>query len=146
MACNRDISTFEETEESHEKSQDSRPPGRDLNPGPFKYEAGVPPTRLRRLIYRIVYFSRHLDSEKIYVYIFYALNFRAYIYIYNNNFTCVILWKLSLTQTYNCVSKQCEFYSGRTVIEIRRIDGTFWRRKARCSYKEFLVYLSFRNA
>jgi hypothetical protein len=30
-------------------SQDSRSPGRDLNPGPPKYEAGVLTTRHRRL-------------------------------------------------------------------------------------------------
>jgi hypothetical protein len=31
----------EGTDEYHETPQDSRPPGRDLNPGPPEYEAGV---------------------------------------------------------------------------------------------------------
>jgi hypothetical protein len=38
-------------------SQDSRSPGRDLNPGPLEYEAGVVTTRPRRSVYTAVYYQ-----------------------------------------------------------------------------------------
>jgi hypothetical protein len=43
-------------------SQDSRSPGRDLNPGPPEYEAGVLTTRPRRLVVHMKdsYDNKHL--------------------------------------------------------------------------------------
>jgi hypothetical protein len=41
------------TEENHENPQDSRSPGRDFNPGPPDYEAGVLTNRPRRSVYML---------------------------------------------------------------------------------------------
>jgi hypothetical protein len=43
------------TEENHKTSQDSRPPGRDLNPVSPDYEVGVLTTAARHYVIRIVW-------------------------------------------------------------------------------------------
>jgi hypothetical protein len=44
-------------------SQNSRSPGRYLNPGPPEYEAGVLPTRLRRSVVLLVLKKAGVQAE-----------------------------------------------------------------------------------
>jgi hypothetical protein len=113
-------------------SQDSRSPGRDLNPGPPEYEAGVLTTRQRR-------------SVLIYIYVCYSMGHSAAVsfsrsvplhsitWLRLDFISCVIYLDFTLVIRWGA-NKQCH------CVDFKLIDGSV---SLLCACNHYYTYLKY---